>query len=601
MTKSMYDIIKKQNGEAFARAIRDFDSGIFEIENLPEILKYAGRNPLSLLRFLKSLKTKIASQKVDTLDPFILLKRAGYDAFYADTLEKQNSIRPYFKEDEELCTFIDASRYKNYHIMHCIRTDALKLDRDNYIGIEERDDAYGTSVISIQILKTGGFIKITNRYNHTVPSCDNTFNSNPDNIIAGLSQALQHHFDVTFSAGKVDVPNGFVYQNGCLYSYQYEMNNCYIGRDFYLKDGVITPLDKNTQMMLDTFVIDLQNKKILNPSMVSTPLYDVLLDETQGNVWQIEKREKRHVLFVDKREVTSFENGFLKTLFLRRTDNVSKFLSQHKTIEEVHGYSLLSLGEKSLSYCPNLRYVHLPRCEEIGKKCFENISATVEAPLLKKQGICFMAGVGIDMNKNQLISQGVMPTQLYDFLRKNMHFVSNLYVSDLVHGHMVYAGEKPFLCFKDNQLQGVWLPEEITVLEKGVLMDISYLKEFSAPGVHLVEDANFLRCHHLETLDLPKAKFIGYNCLSACPELKELYLPNLEKISTGTSLCNNHKLKSVYAPKLYSVPDFYLLPQLERFDCLKGVYLRQTPSWVAGQKITHKNFVFMQQGDSNGR
>ena len=73
MSKSMFEIIRRQNGEAFAKAIRDFDSGIFEIENLPEILKFAGRNPLVLLKFLKSLKTKIKSQKVDTLDPFVLL------------------------------------------------------------------------------------------------------------------------------------------------------------------------------------------------------------------------------------------------------------------------------------------------------------------------------------------------------------------------------------------------------------------------------------------------------------------------------------------------------------------------------------------------
>ena len=596
----MYDIIKRQNGEAFARAIRDFDSGIFEMDNLPEMLKFAGRNPLVLLKFLKSLKTKIKSQKVDTLDPFILLKRAGYEAFYADTLEKQNSIRPYFKEDEELCTFIDSSRYKNYHILHCIKEGADVLKRENYLGIEDRDDSYGTSVISIQMLKTGGFIKITNRYNHTVPGCDNTFNSNPDNIIAGLTQALQHHFDVTFSVGNVNVPNGFVFQNGCLYQYQYEMNNCYIGRDFYLKDGVVFPLDKDSQMMVDSFVFDFKNKEIQNPSGVSSSLYDVLVEETKGSVWQVEKRENRHILLVDRKEVLSVENGFLKTLFLRKTEEGS-FLSCHKTIEEVHGYSVKKLGDKSLSYCEKLNYVHLPRCEEIGKKCFEGVSANIEAPLLKKQGIFFVAGVGIDTNKNEIISQGVIPFQLYDFLKQNMHHASDLYVSELPDGGMVYSGETAFLRFKDNKLTGLWLPESIKVLEKAVMMDIRYLKEFSAPGVHLVEDANFLRCHNLEKLDLPKAKFIGYNCLSACPELEELYLPNLEKISTGTSLCNNHKLRCVYAPKLYSVPDFYLLPALERFDCEKGVYLRQMPVFVAGDRTPHKRFVFVSREGQNER
>ena len=601
MSKSMFEIIRRQNGEAFARAIRDFDSGIFEIENLPEILKFAGRNPLVLLKFLKSLKTKIKSQKVDTLDPFVLLKRAGYDAFYADNLEKQNSIRPYFKEDEELCTFIDSSRYKNYHILHCIKEGAEDIKRENYLGIEERDDSYGTSVISIQMLKTGGFIKITNRYNHTVPGCDNTFNSNPENIIAGLTQALQHHFDVTFSVGNVNVPNGFVFQNGCLYQYQYEMNNCYIGRDFYLKDGVVFPLEKDSQMMVDSFVFDLKNREIQNPSGAASHLFDVLKEETKGSVWQVEKRVNRHVLFVDKREVLSTENGFLKTLFLRKTEVAKEFLSHHKDIEEVHGYSLLQLQEKSLDYCPKLSYVHLPRCEEVGKKCFEGVSANIEAPLLKKQGVSFISGVGIDANKNELISQGVIPFQLYDFLKRNMNHVSNICVTELLNGCMVYMDEKPFMHFKDNKLVGLWLPETITVLEKAVMMDISDLKEFSAPGVHLVEDANFLRCHHLEKLDLPQAKYIGYNCLNTCPAIEELNLPKLEKISTGTSLCNNHKLKYVYAPKLYLVPDFYLLPALERFDCEKGVYLRKTPVFIAGDRMPQKRFAFMAREEQNER
>ena len=218
----MYDIIKRQNGEAFARRIRDFNPSIFDIENLPQILKYAGRNPLPLIRFLSTLKVKEESNKADTLDPFELLNRAGYDAFYADTLEKQNSIRPFFKSGEELCTFIDSSRFKKYYIVHAVKRGADKLDREAFNDIEDRQDEYGTSVISIQILKQGGFIKITNRYNHTVDGCDNTFNSNPDNIILGLTRALADYFEVPIEIGNLDVPNGFLYQNGCLYGYLVE-------------------------------------------------------------------------------------------------------------------------------------------------------------------------------------------------------------------------------------------------------------------------------------------------------------------------------------------------------------------------------------------
>lgn len=598
MTKTMYDKIKRQNGEVFARSIRDTDDGIFEIENLPQILKYAGRNPLPLIRFLSSLRVKQKSLTADTLDPFVLLKRAGYDAFYADTLEKQNSIKPYFIEDEELCTFIDSSRYKKYYIVHCIKQGAQEIKRENFLGREERDDTYGTSVISIQILKEGGFIKITNRYNHTVPSCDNTFNSNPDNIIPGLARALKHHFDVEFNATSMNVPNGYVYQNGCLYQYQYEKNNCFIGRDFYLKDGVVYPIDKDSQMMVDAFVFDLKNKEILNPSGVKSGLYEVLKNETEGRVWQVEKRLNRYVLFVDKREILSFENGFLKTLYLRKTEKVSDFLSHHSHMEELYGYSLVRIGKNCLSYCSKLRYVHLPRCEALSNNTFENITARVEAPLLKKQGIYFVAGVGIDTEKKELISRGVIPFQLYEFLKKNMHEISNICVTELDNASVVYADEKPFMYFKDNQLIGLHLPENIKVLDRVVMMDIPYLREFSATNVHLVEDGNFLRCQDLEKLELPNAKYIGYNCLNYCPELKELNLPMVEKLPVGVSLTNNSKLKQVYAPNLYGVTfDFCRLPALERFDCERGMYLRQSPSFVGKSQTARQRFVFVKRDE----
>ena len=168
MAKSMFDIIKKQNGEKFAKEIRDTDSRIFEIENLPEILKYAGRNPENLIPFLRGLlkvEEDVQTEKIE--DPFTLLKQAGYNAFYANTLKKQNSIQKYFDKSEELCTFRDPDRYKNYYIIHAVKENVDQIRRKDF-PYPERQDAYGTSVISIQIVKEGGFISIKNRYNHSV-------------------------------------------------------------------------------------------------------------------------------------------------------------------------------------------------------------------------------------------------------------------------------------------------------------------------------------------------------------------------------------------------------------------------------------------------
>ena len=117
----MFDIIKKQNGEKFAKAIRSYDSGIFDIPNLDHIVRYAGREAEPIMNYLVSLKDiQIKSQETHK-DPIELLRQAGYDAYYADTLQKQNAIRKYFKKGEELCTFGDAHRFEKYHIINAVK------------------------------------------------------------------------------------------------------------------------------------------------------------------------------------------------------------------------------------------------------------------------------------------------------------------------------------------------------------------------------------------------------------------------------------------------------------------------------------------------
>ena len=53
--KSVYDLVKKQNGEAFAKAIRNFDASIFEIPNILQIVKFAGRKAEPIIPFLRTL------------------------------------------------------------------------------------------------------------------------------------------------------------------------------------------------------------------------------------------------------------------------------------------------------------------------------------------------------------------------------------------------------------------------------------------------------------------------------------------------------------------------------------------------------------------
>ena len=323
----MFDIIKKQNGERFAKAIRAYDNGIFDIKDIDKIVKYAGRDAEPILQYLVSLKNiQIAEQAVH-MDPIELLSRAGYDAYVADTLEKQNAIKKYYAPGEELCTFRDSARFQKYYIINAVRKDVDKIRREDFPA-PEREDKYGTSVISIHILKTGGFISIKNRYNHTVPNPDNTLNSNPDNIITGLSDAIKHHFGVDFSAQQVRLPNHYTIINNQIIQFDTERNNVYCAENFYAKDGKVYEIDKNSEIMLgDGLLLDLRTKKVRditqNPSSEFVPIdtRDMFIksinDELAGKKLQVTKNPiGGRDIVADGQVILTVENGDLVNINL---------------------------------------------------------------------------------------------------------------------------------------------------------------------------------------------------------------------------------------------------------------------------------------------
>lgn len=310
----MYDIIKKQNGEHFAKAIRNYDNGIFDIPNIDKIVKYAGRDAEPIMNYLVALKQiKIQEMSVH-MDPITLLSKAGYNAYVADTLEKQNAIKKYYAHGEELCTFRDNGRFKNYYIINAVRKDVDKIKRSAH---PSRDDKYGTSVISIQILKTGGFISIKNRYNHTVQNCDNTLDSNPDNIILGLSDAIRHHFNVDFSSQHVPLPNHYVSIHGQICRYNSEIENIYFGEDFYARDGQIYEIDKNSEIMIGNGILfDIKQKCFVDLTRMNdteTMRYRFVMtlnNETQGKKITVQKNPSggRDIL-ADGTQLLTVENG----------------------------------------------------------------------------------------------------------------------------------------------------------------------------------------------------------------------------------------------------------------------------------------------------
>lgn len=371
--KSMFDIIKRQNGEAFAKAIRNYDSHLLELPDLPHIVKYAGREAQPILGALHLLVNKDNREKKHTSkSPYELLSEAGYDSFYADTLEKQNSIKHYFANGEKLCTFQDPNRYKNYYIIHAVKKNVDEIKKEDFQN-PSREDAYGTSVISIQVLKMGGFISIKNRYNMKVQDPDNTFNSNPDNIIPGLSEAISREFDVDF----ISMPKSYIFVNNQICKVNSEIGNTYFGDDFYVKDANIHEINKDYQAIIaGAFLLDLKAKKLF---LISYDLewmadcdehgigypYDeleyLLNSEMQGKKLGISRDRKtgQLTLFLDGEEFLTQENGKIISLRLQKGRALNDFPA--KLLGHLRYYDGVEYCTKITGFKLKVPFTNLPK------------------------------------------------------------------------------------------------------------------------------------------------------------------------------------------------------------------------------------------------
>ena len=432
MPKSVFEQIKKQNGERFAKAIRGYDNGIFDIPGIVDIVKYAGREAEPIMEYLESLKQVHIEETGVYQDPLALLDIAGYDAYYVTNLEEQNRIQKYYAEGESLCTFRDPRRFQKYHIINAVRKDVDKIKREDFRGKEKREDEYGTSVLSIQILKEGGFISIKNRYNHTVENPDNTLNSNPDNIILGLSNALRHHFGTDFSTKAVKIPNGYTIMNGRIIRYNYERDNIYFGSDFYIKDGEIHKLESH-ELMLDTYIFDMRTKTLNTPksrhvSLETSAFEEVFMKEIEGHKVILKKDSEGQHLFIRKEgekdpakdtEILTVTEGAITAINLPTTTEIADhFLNFNEKLRYFNAPCLKSIGAAFLLRNQELRTLNVPMLETVDRNFLSsNRGLTkVSFPKLKTASIYFLSD-------NRNLSEISLPelTEVgYSFLGDNL-------------------------------------------------------------------------------------------------------------------------------------------------------------------------------------
>ena len=474
--KTMFDIIKKQNGEHFAKAIRAYDNGIFDIPDLDKIVKFAGREVEPLMNYLVSLKNVKIEEHAVHQHPLELLSKAGYTAYYADTLEKQNWPKQFYAKGEELCTFHDPNRYKNYHIVVAIKKNVQDIKRENFPH-PKREDEYGTSVLQIQMLKSGGFISIKNRYNHTVENPDNTFNSNPDNIISGLSDALKHHYHVDFSSQKVHLPENFVLIDSQIVNCNYEINNVYFSENCYVEDGNIHEIDKQKELMLDYFILNLQDKSIKNPSELENGFIAALQEEIKDKKLQITVNEQGNkCLQADGKTILELDHGKIKSLHF---DNVKKiddnFLQYNNELSDVSLLQATNIGDNFLYWNKNLSEISLEQVTEIGNSF---------------------------LHSNEIISKVYLPQ------------VTNI-------------GDD-FLCY-NGELSVISLPK-VTKIGDDFLCCNNIIAQISLPKVTDIGENFLYENKNLTQISLPEVTSIGDNFLYENNKLQRIYLPKIQSI-----------------------------------------------------------------------
>lgn len=388
MSDKVYKKLKKTNGERFAQVLRNYHNGLLEIENIEHIVRHAGRGEENATKLLPYLMHMMAAndedyQPVAPKDPFMLLKQAGYDAFHADSLEAQNSIKHYYARGELLCTFDDNARYKNYHIVHAVKENVDEIKREDFKGVEERDDEYGTSVISIQMLKKGAFISIKNRYNHSVPNCDNTLNSNPDNIIEGLSEALKHHFNVDFKTQKYPLPAGFTLMNGQVFHYNEERNNFYYGHQAWAVNGAIHEVDRGKgDALFDRYLFDNQTKTLKKVDNNINDNFAKEFNKAYGGDRALHVKQGN--LYLGDALLIGAEHSKIKTISLPRLKTIGTHcFFKMRYLERLDLAQLEKAGHNCFIGLPSLKVLNLPYLKGVEYSCFIGLKSLTHLSLNK--------------------------------------------------------------------------------------------------------------------------------------------------------------------------------------------------------------------------
>lgn len=549
--------------------------------------------------FIFSLNDK--EQELEEVEKSVseLLSDAGYDFFECTTEEEIQSFRHYYEKKEELCTFW-TNRLNTCHVFFAVKKNVDEIKRADY-DHPEREDDYGTSVISIQFTKnSSNTLSIKNRYNHTVQNPDATFSNNLENIIPGLTKAFEREYDLHItqnSNGAFELPGYVKASDDKFYKYNYEIDNIYYcPNNIIIENFEARKLEKEKYIVMDYFTLDLVNKKVIVNEKSPIAKEDSFIDEfndiekinvvntTNGNkeIRIITKTNHEIIIGLDNHNrIISYHNP-------RMNEVKDNFLSKSNCLETLSLPNVTKVGNTCVPKS-QVRNLNMPKVKEIGNdflnySCFENISfeylekvgnnflhsngalESIKLPELKEIGDGFISFnfrlTEIDLPKVETIGNYFMESIRNiekisaPLLRKvgDYFFNENLELTELDLANLETVGTG-FLS-RNRKISKINLPK-LRKAGDSFLSGNDELKHVSLPSLEIVGDMFMMISRHIESIDLPNLRKAGTSFLHNNEKIKKISLPKLEEV-TSAFMIRNECLEEAYLPNLRSLGTNFL-------------------------------------------
>lgn len=519
--------IKKHYGEKFAQLCGEL---------FPSILKYPGElsrildSKFSHNKFLyydliknnkisdftayinKLSKYEYIDYNLSDKTPYELLDSVGYTLYKCESEASIQFFRNYYENYYCLSTF-NGDRLKTHHVYFAVKKDVDKYELNDFPK-PNRQDEYGTSVISIQFSKDEPHaLSIINRYIDYVDNIDATFSNNLDNIVEGLTSSFEKELSFEFQSNQIEfsLPNYKEASDGKFYRYyksyipydnEDENNNIYFCiNNTIIENNKAKVLDYGLLLVGDC-ILDLKNKSIkeyinkigyynsLADSINSTgKISDISCYKEVDGITKvlINIKGKNYPIKFDIDElgnILMYSNIFAKSVCIN-------FLGYEKYLNDLDILNCETIKDEFLLHNKSLKELYLPMVKIITSK-----------------------------------------------------FMCNNHVLEKINLDSVEIIGNEFLIH--NNLTSISLPK-LESAGKYFMQLSNKLKTIYAPKLEVCKKG-FLECNiNLEVLSMDNVTILQTNTLYENRKLETLYLPNCTEIWGGV-LQHNHIIKKVYLP-----------------------------------------------------